>query len=215
MKQNKFENVEDFNPFSSALILISKMIKQHKYVDLCKRTDQLNQYRNLLEFLVDSLLNLIERMHFSHSKRAISNLLGAIITVYDRFPEERSKIIEMLKKQRVGTIQDFYPIVYLFKNKVMQDEHKLKDFQVTAKFLQLICKMLKQQNPMANLPCNQVQENIKDSFLMKSLHEVYKPLMHHYFQFKFEDANAIGKLTASLLKLTRTLLSKFQDVPTA
>ena len=48
---------------------------------------------------------------------------------------------------------------------------------------------------------------------MKSLHEVYKPLMHHYFQFKFEDASAIGKLTASLLKLTRTLLSKFQDLP--
>jgi len=52
----------------------------------------------LLEFLVDSLLNLIERMHFSHSKRAINNLLGALITVYDRFPEERPKIIEMLKK---------------------------------------------------------------------------------------------------------------------
>ena len=76
--------------------------------------------------------------------------------------------------------------------------------------MRFLCKIFKRTYPQE---CLDREKDFMDSFLAQALYGFYKLVLEHYQELKFVDAASMGTFTARLLKLTRTLLDHFTEIP--
>jgi hypothetical protein len=91
----------------------------------------------------------------------------------------------------------------------MQYEVQVNSFKCTTSYLRFMNKVFKQDHPYLLLSPNQ-QVQLNDSFLDEMLRLNYSDLVSNFFAFQFDSAANFCKFAIRLLKLTNTLLSKFE-----
>lgn len=130
--------------------------------------------------------------------------MDAVTQVFSQFNELKKTTIDLILLNQT----DSFKLNTFFNGLTLQYEAPNNSFKCTTSYLRFMNKIFKQEQPYLVLGPNQ-QVALHDSFLDEMLRLNYSDLMANFFNFQFSSASKFFKFAIRLLKLTFTLLKKF------